>query len=206
MKWENLDDPNKQCSQVLSDDLPSDSSLGRLMDTSQDENVFQLAVPKVESISRDDIGDIHVDQSQNSLVNMREVNEESRLGGEVFEKEEDEEQDSDQASSGEEYGGKKQQQRTSVGGRDGRRCSARLQGKTRKRWTNEVRVRRDYGLPSEPPGSQQQVVDNRLWSLEEKRQLLGGLRKYGSRRSAHQELGASRQENDEGQTSSKLCD
>ena len=43
-------------------------------------------------------------------------------------------------------------------------------------------MRRDYGLPSEPPGSQQQVVDNRLWSLEEKRQLLGGLRKYGSRR------------------------
>merc|ERR1719430_324927 len=184
MKWENLDDPNKQCSQVLSDDLPSDSSLGRLMDTSQDENVFQLAVPKVESIGRDDIGDIHVDQSQNSLVNVREVNEESRLGGEGYEKEEDEEQDSDQASSGEEYGGKKQQQRTSVGGREGRRCSARLQGKTRKRWTNEVRVRRDYGLPSKPPGSQQQVFDNRLWSLEEKRQLLGGLKKHGSRRIA----------------------
>ena len=45
-------------------------------------------------------------------------------------------------------------------------------------------MRRDYGLPSEPPGSQQQVVDNRLWSLEEKRQLLGGLRKHGSRRIA----------------------
>ena len=132
-----LDDPNKQCSQALSDDLPSDSSLGRLMDTSQDENVFQLAVPKVENISRDDVRDIHVDQSQNSLVNVREVNEESQLGGEVFEKEEDEEQDSDQASSGEEYGGKKQQQRTSVGGREGRRCSARLQGKTRKRWTSK---------------------------------------------------------------------
>ena len=79
-----LDDPNKQCSQALSDDLPSDSSLGRLMDTSQDENVFQLAVPKVENISRDDVGDIHVDKSQNSLVNAREVNEESRLGGEAF--------------------------------------------------------------------------------------------------------------------------
>ena len=134
-----LDDPNKQCSQALSDDLPSDSSLGRLMDTSQDENVFQLAVPKVENISRDDVGDIHVDKSQNSLVNAREVNEESQLGGEDFEKEEDEEQDSisDQASSGEEYGGKQQQQRTSVGGREGRRCSARLQGKTRKRWTSK---------------------------------------------------------------------
>merc|ERR1719228_1838655 len=108
-----LDDPNKQCSQALSDDLPSDSSLGRLMDTSQDENVFQLAVPKVENISRDDVGDIHVDKSQNSLVNAREVNEESQLGGEVFDKQEDEEQDSisDQASSGEEYGGKQQQQR-----------------------------------------------------------------------------------------------
>ena len=45
-------------------------------------------------------------------------------------------------------------------------------------------MRRDYGLPSEPPGSQQQVADNRLWSLEEKRQLLGGLRKHGSRRMA----------------------
>ena len=45
-------------------------------------------------------------------------------------------------------------------------------------------MRREYGLPSEPPGSQQQVVDNRLWSLEEKRQLLGGLRKHGSRRIA----------------------
>ena len=45
-------------------------------------------------------------------------------------------------------------------------------------------MRRDYGLPSEPPGSQQQVVDNRLWSLEEKRQLLGGLRKHGSKRMA----------------------
>ena len=134
-----LDDPNKQCSQALSDDLPSDSSLGRLMDTSQDENVFQLAVPKVENISRDDVGDIHVDKSQNLLVNAKEVNEESQLDGEVFEKEEDEEQDSisDQASSGEEYGGKQQQQRTSVGGREGRRCSARLQGKTRKRWTSK---------------------------------------------------------------------
>ena len=134
-----LDDPNKQCSQAFSDDLPSDSSLGRLMDTSQDENVFQLAAPKVETISRDDVGDIHVNKSQNSLVNAIEVNEESQLGGEVFDRQEDEEQDSisDQASSGEEYGGKQQQQRTSVGGREGRRCSARLQGKTRKRWTSK---------------------------------------------------------------------
>ena len=48
---------------------------------------------------------------------------------------------------------------------------------------DELRVRRGYGLSSEPPGSQQ-IVDNRLWSLEEKRQLLGGLRKHGSKRMA----------------------
>lgn len=180
-----LDDPRKQCSKGLSDGLPSDSSLGRLMDTSQDENDYQLAVPKVENFGRDDMVDIHVERSQNSLVNVREVNKESRLGGEIFEKQEVDEEDSisDQQSSGEEYGDEKQQ-RTSDGGGEGRRCSARLKGKTRKRWTNEVRVRQDYGLPSEPPGSQQQVVDNRLWSLEEKRQLLGGLRKHGSRRIA----------------------
>ena len=130
-----LDDPGKQCSKGLSDDLPSDSSLGRLMDTSsQDENDFQLAVPKVENFSRDDMGDIHAEQSQNSLVKVREV------GGEVFEKQEVEEEDSisDQQSSGEEYDElAEKQQRTSVGDREGRRCSARLQGKTRKRWTSK---------------------------------------------------------------------
>ena len=125
-----LDEPGKQCSKDLSDDLPSDSSLGRLMDTSsQDENDFQLAVPKVENI--EDMGDIHVDKSQNSLVNVTGVTE---LGGKVLEKEEVEEQDSisEQASSGEEYG--EEQQRTSG---EGRRCSARLQGRTRKRWTSK---------------------------------------------------------------------
>jgi len=182
-----LDDPGKHCGKELSDDLPSDSSLGRLMDSSQDENEFQLATPKVE-FSRDDMGDIHVDKSQDSQSTLREVNRLSQLSGEVIEKEEVEEEQSisDQQSSGEEYDGelaKEAEQRTSLGGREGRRCSARLQGKTRKRWTNEVRVRRDYGLPSDPPGSQQ-VVDNRLWSLEEKRQLLGGLRKHGSKRMA----------------------
>ena len=132
-----LDDPGKQCSKGLSDDLPSDSSLGRLMDTSsQDENDFQLAVPKVENFSRDDVGDIHAEQLQNSLVNN-----ESQLGGEVFEKQEVEEEDSisDQQSSGEEYDElAEKQQRTSVGDGEGRRCSARLQGKTRKRWTSKT--------------------------------------------------------------------
>lgn len=46
-----------------------------------------------------------------------------------------------------------------------------------------MRMRQGYGLPSEPPDSQQ-VVDNRLWSLEEKRQLLQGLRKHGSKKMA----------------------
>ena len=132
-----LDDPGKQCSKGLSDDLPSDSSLGRLMDTSsQDENDFQLAVPKIENFSRDDMGDIHAEQSQNSLVNVREV------GGEVFEKQEVEEEDSisDQQSSGEEYDElAEKQQRTSVGNGEGRRCSARLQGRIRKRWTSKGR-------------------------------------------------------------------
>ena len=136
-----LDDPGKQCRKGLSDDLPSDSSLGRLMDSSQDDETdFQLAVPKVE-LSGDDIEDSHVDKSQNSLLNVNEVSE---LGGEVFEKQEVEEQDSisDQQSSGEEFGDElalKQmaEQLTSLGGREGRRCSARLQGKTRKRWTSK---------------------------------------------------------------------
>ena len=133
-----LDDPGKQCSKGLSDDLPSDSSLGRLMDTSsQDENDFQLAVPKVENFSRDDVGDIHAEQLQNSLVNN-----ESQLGGEIFEKQEVEEEDSisDQQSSGEEYDElAEKQQRTSVGNGEGRRCSARLQGRIRKRWTSKGR-------------------------------------------------------------------
>ena len=133
-----LDDPGKQCSQGLCDDLPSDSSLGRLMDTSsQDENDFQLAVPKVENFSRDDVGDIHAEQLQNSLVNN-----ESQLGGEIFEKQEVEEEDSisDQQSSGEEYDElAEKQQRTSVGNGEGRRCSARLQGRIRKRWTSKGR-------------------------------------------------------------------
>ena len=133
-----LDDPGKLCSKGLSDDLPSDSSLGRLMDTSsQDENDFQLAVPKVENFSRDDVGDIHAEQLQNSLVNN-----ESQLGGEIFEKQEVEEEDSisDQQSSGEEYDElAEKQQRTSVGNGEGRRCSARLQGRIRKRWTSKGR-------------------------------------------------------------------
>ena len=111
-----LDDPGKQCSKGLSDDLPSDSSLGRLMDTSQD--VLQLTVPKAENFSRnhEDVEDIHV--------------------GKVFEKQEVEESTSDQQqSSGEEYNDEleRQQQRS----RQGRRCSARLKGKTRKRWSSK---------------------------------------------------------------------
>ena len=135
-----LDDPaGKECSKGLSDDLPSDSSLGRLMDSSQDESDFQLAIPKVEFSGEDMVDNIHVDKSQNSLLNVREVN-----GEEVFEKQEVEEQDSvsNQQSSGEEYGdevaSKQISERvTSFGGREGRRCSARLQGKTRKRWTSK---------------------------------------------------------------------
>ena len=107
-----LDDPRKR----LSDDLPSDSSLGRLMDTSQDD--LQPTVPKAENFSRDheDVEDIHV--------------------GKVLEKEEVEESISDQQqSSGEEYNDEleRQQQRS----REGRRCSARLRGKTRKRWSSK---------------------------------------------------------------------
>ena len=135
-----LDDPGKDCSKEVSDDLPSDSSLGRLMDSSQDhENEFQLVTPKVEFSREDDMADIHVDKSQDSQLTMREVNEVSQLGGEVFEKEVGEEQSiSDQQSSGEEYGGElSKEQRTSLRGREGRRCSARLQGKTRKRWTSK---------------------------------------------------------------------
>ena len=136
-----LDDPGKDCSKEVSDDLPSDSSLGRLMDSSQDhENEFQLVTPKVEFSREDDMADIHVDKSQDSQLNLREVNEVSQLGGAVFEKEEVgvEQSISDQQSSGEEYGGElSKDQRTSLRGREGRRCSARLQGKTRKRWTSK---------------------------------------------------------------------
>ena len=135
-----LDDPGKDCSKEVSDDLPSDSSLGRLMDSSQDENEFQLVTPKVEFSREDDMADIHVDKSQDSQLTLREVNEVSQLGGGVTEKEEvgEEQSISDQQSSGEEYVGElSKQQRTSLRGREGRRCSARLQGKTRKRWTSK---------------------------------------------------------------------
>ena len=86
------------------------------MDTSHDD--LQPTVPKAENFSRDheDVEDIHV--------------------GKVLEKEEVEESISDQQqSSGEEYNDEleRQQQRS----REGRRCSARLRGKTRKRWSSK---------------------------------------------------------------------
>ena len=163
-----LDDPggskwgsegNKEVS-----DLPSDSSLGQLVD----EETFQAVVPKLELSDGDDIiagsdqplvagVENELDQFGDTRTQVVEVNNMSVEGDELVEEE----------------GGP-------AFGREGRRCSARLRGKTRKRWSSEVRWRREFGLPAESAGSHH-AIDNRLWSLEEKRQLLHGLRKYGSR-------------------------
>ena len=179
-----LDNSGEHCKVESEDDLPSDSSLGQLLENRQGANDLEIR------------GDIHVGKSKNLQLNEGEVSEVSLHGKELLPKEEVDEQeqlfedgnhigqkggegldDNDEVAEVDEQ--VVSEQVGNLG--EGRRCSARLRGKNRRRWTNEMRMRQGYGLPSEPPDSQQ-VVDNRLWSLEEKRQLLQGLRKHGSKK------------------------